>query len=375
MINLNKTEKLVLVVFLVFVSVFYFRFFNGDNKAVAKEIIGQIKQASSLDKQAKLYREMIEKIGPEYAQEELYRSGLPFNGQTHLLNHVIGDYLYEKYGSAGLVKCRDYFLSSCYHGFVLHVIGKDGMTGVAKTFNECLKHGPAVYAQCAHAVGHGFLANAGYKNLTKALETCDQAIRDIDQFPAFNCYDGVFMENIWAVHEDGSPSPDRWVKKEDPFFPCNDPRIGDKYQLGCWSNQPTLMYQLFGGDIQKVGLKCDQMENDKNKEMCFDGLARQIHPITHGSVSKVFELCGLMPSFKWNNYCVGVNALSSYGVGDRISPFELCANIHPGGKRSCYDKLFSIMKAYKKDGEDLKKLCLKISDLDLRKQCELVSKS
>ena len=157
------------------------------------------------------------------------------------------------------------------------------------------------------------------------------------------------------------------------------------YELSCVGSVPkempiqpgfrhlTMMLQIFGGDIQKVGLKCDQMENDKNKEMCFDGLARQIHPITHGSVSKVFELCGLMPSFKWNNYCVGVNALSSYGVGDRISPFELCANIHPGGKRSCYDKLFSIMKAYKKGGEDLKKLCSQISDLDLRKQCELVS--
>jgi hypothetical protein len=171
------------------------------------------------------------------------------------------------------------------------------------------------------------------------------------------------------VHE-GEPSPDRWAKKDDPFYPCDDSRIDKKYHLACWSNQPALMYQLFGRDIKKVGLKCDQVGDEKNREMCFDGLSRQIHPLTAGKTPRTFELCALLPSFKWNNYCVGVNAASSYGVGDRNIPFELCANIHPTGKLDCYGKLFSIMRTYQKDGEDTKKLCGKVSDLDFRKKCE-----
>lgn len=363
----NKLNiKIIVIAALIGLSLLiYFFVLNKKEDAVASEIVAKIVSAHQLDEQVKLYRQLIEKIGPGRAQEELLHSGLPFTGQTHLLNHTVGDYLYEEYGPAGLVKCKDYFLSSCYHGFVLRTIAKGGMAEVTKSFDECRKGGQTVMSQCSHAVGHGFLANIGYKNLPEALKTCDEAIQNISGFPAFNCYDGVFMENIWAVHEDGSPSPDRWVKKSDPFYPCSDPKIDKKYQLGCWSNQPALMYQLFDRDIKRVGQECHRVSDPENKKMCFNGLSRQIHPLTAGKIELTFKLCSLLPT-EWNNYCVVVNAQSYFGVGDRELPFSVCNSVDESAKDECYRSIIGSIGAY---GEDRQKLCPKIEDKEWRETC------
>ncbi|MBA3733149.1 hypothetical protein H0W91_02105 [Patescibacteria group bacterium] len=385
MINLNyfKVSKnqresffqIFLIVFvftLVIIFSFYFGSFSKQSLSTSNKIsseITEIKTTTNPSVQAKLYRQLIERVGPAEAQDDLLNSGLPFTGQTHLLNHVVGDFLYEKFGTKGLAQCKDYFLSSCYHGFILHVIADKGIEGVKETFNECLKFGPTVYSQCAHGIGHGFLASVGYKNLTLALDTCDKVGKAIKEFPLFNCYDGVFMENIWAVHE-GVPSPDRWVKPGDILYPCNDPRINSKYITACWSNQPSLIYQFYKGDVKKVGQNlCLPLTNPEYQRMCFDGLSRQIHPLTQGSSTKTLSLCGLMPNSKWKNFCVGVNASASYAVGDHNVPFKICAEVSEDGKGECYERIFGIAKAYSKTSTDFKLECNKVTEQSWKEQC------
>jgi hypothetical protein len=340
-----------------------FIFFTKKKSVDAESLVSQIKTESSLKSQVKLYEKLIKKIGPEQAQDELYRSGLPFTGQTHLLNHVVGDFLYKKYGTDGLKYCRDYFLSSCHHGFMLNAIAAGGISKVAETFSSCAKTGSPVAVQCSHAIGHGFLASIGYTNLTEALKKCDQVAGDIKDFPLFNCYDGVFMENIWGVHN-GSPSPDRWIKTNDPIYPCNDKRIVDKYKLGCWSNQPTLMYQLFKGDIKKVGRECDKLPDKEFKKMCFDGLSRQINPLTAGNLDKVFDLCGLLP-VAWKNFCVSNIASGFFGNGDRELPFAICNRLAGTSMNECYDKLLGTIKS----NDPNPALCDKINDSNWRVRC------
>src|SRR5437868_7016514 len=121
------------------------------------------------------------------------------------------------------------------------------------------------------------------------------------------------MENIWGIH-DGAPSPLRWIKSDDPLYPCDDPRIDEKYRKACYANQPSLDYQLFRGDIKKVGEVCFGLKNYDYQATCFDGLARQIHPITSGSVDKTFSLCSLMPNTQWKNACLVSNVAASYSV-------------------------------------------------------------
>lgn len=376
---LNKISPYLSLILFFSVFVFTVVFFdtrdylsgkrNKVPQSLPEEIV-QIKNTTINSEKVETYTKLIERVGVVEAQEILFKSGLPFDGETHLLNHVAGDYIYSKYGYSGLKYCKDYFLSSCYHGFLLNVIAEGGMPLVAKTFDECFLAGPTTYYQCAHGIGHGFLANAGYKNVDKALKTCDEAEKKIKNFPVYNCYDGVFMENIWAVH-DGKPSPDRWVKENDIFYPCNDERLDKKYILACWSNQPSLVYQQFKGDIKRVAYElCNNVKDTEFQRMCFDGLARQIHPLTGGEVAETIRYCRMMPSIQWNNFCVSTNAGSSYSVGDRSLPFEICLEAREDGKKQCFDHLIGVIKVYSEKGENSKLICDKIKDRVWKKYCQ-----
>ncbi len=332
--------------------------------------IAQIKHSSNLLEQVKFYKQLIRRVGPGQAQEDLYRSGLPFTGETHLLNHEVGDYLYEKYGVTGLSKCKEYFLASCGHGFIIHAIQHGGVPEVSRVLEACRPLGLPVFQQCAHAVGHGFLAFSGYKNLTQALKMCDKVQTTVSDFPLFNCHDGVFMENIWAVHEGGEPSPDRWIKDSDPVYPCDDPRINTKYLTACWSNQSSTMYRLFRGDIQKIGEQCGQLTQIDLLYMCYNGLSRQIHPIAAGSLDQTFKLCGQL-SGTWVDYCISTNATASFSVGDRTLPFQICDRIDQNGKNQCYSGLVAQIGAYAKIREDRSSWCAKIKDQAWKDQCNL----
>lgn len=371
-IKKSDFKKLLLAAVIFILAAGFFSSPNFKNKAptavVASDEITQIKSTVNLADQVAWYKKLIERVGASQAQDDLNNSGLPFTGQTHLLNHTAGDFLYEKFGVTGLAQCKEYFLASCYHGFVLDAIATGGTPEVARVMEACRSQGiETVVPQCSHAVGHGFLAFIGYKNLTKALAMCDDMVNSAPGFPTFNCYDGVFMENIWALH-DGAPSADRWVKDSDPNYPCDDPRIGQKYLLGCWSNQPSIMYGQFGGDIGKIGVECGKINQSDLMEMCYNGLARQIHPIAAGNIDKTFDLCGKMDG-KWIDYCILTNGTAAFSVGDRSLPVEICDRIDAAAKDKCYQGLIGMIAIYAKSDGEHSVACDKIDNQIWRDRC------
>jgi len=351
---------LIMVVFLLVVFV--------DNKTTQPLEIQQILETNSLDRRIALYKNLLAQVGFEKAQEYLYHSGLPFTGETHLLNHASGGYAYEQYGSKGLIYCKDYFLASCYHGAVLNIIATEGIESLENTMGYCWEKGAPVAAQCAHAIGHGLLAWFGYKNLPKALETCDYMINIDTRFPLINCHDGVFMENLWGVHENGELSKDRWIKSDDPYYPCNDDSIKNSWQKGCWSNQPSVMYQLFHGDLQKVASYCNAVSNPFHQETCYDGLARQIHPLTEGSTNKAFNFCNILTQ-KWRGFCLISIAQADFSVGGRELPYEICARIDDRNKKDCYQSLYAVVKIYYKNKEERYGQCSRIKEVYYKDKC------
>ena len=301
--------------------------------------IEAIQATNNLEKRVVLYQKLIERVGLTEAQEALFRSGLPFTGETHLLNHTSGNFAYKQYGNKGLLYCKNYFLASCYHGAILSTIALEGIEALKESMDYCWEKGIPVASQCAHGMGHGFVAWFGYKNLTKALESCDMMQKDDLRFPLFNCHDGVFMENLWGVHEDGTLSADRWINNDDPYYPCTDPRIKEEWQPGCWSNQAHVMYQMFQGSLSKVALHCDAVLNNSYKKICFDGLARQVHPIAEGNIGRAL----------------------SYEICNRI--------IHPDAKKDCYKALFGTIQTYYRDTSERRAQCDLVREQEYRKEC------
>ena len=315
------------------------------NSNVSTQEIANIKNSKSTQEQTVELTKLLDRIGPVKAQEDMLKSGLPFTGETHLLIHVIGNYIYNKYGLEGLPLCRDYFLSACYHGFIINALADYGLDGVAQAMDKCSEAGPGVAPQCAHATGHGFLAWHDY-DLLKALKTCDELGEKVKNFGYFNCYDGVFMENVWGVHG-GKPSEKRWVKQEDIYYPCTDERIPEKYLSGCWSNQATLIYQHYKGDLRKTAEACDKVENEEYKNTCYNNFARQIHPLTEGKVEKVFSLCANATGKDRQDECVLTNMTAYWSVGDRTLPQKICDRLSGEINSECNLRLRSMVETIK----------------------------
>ena len=330
--------------------------------------IEKIKTLTSTKEQSEELLKLLKRVGPIETQELMVRSGMPFTGETHLLIHTIGDYIYDEYGQDGLSYCKDYFLSACYHAFIINTLGDSGLDGMANVMEKCEIAGPGVPSQCAHGSGHGFVAWQDY-DLVKALEMCDKLGEKSPNFPYFNCYDGVFMENIWGVHN-GAPSEKRWIKDNDIYYPCNDPRIPEKYLRGCWSNQATLIYQHYKGDLKQTALACDAVENPEYRDVCYDNLARQIHPMTDGSLEKVASLCSVATGEARRNECILINMTSYWSVGDRVVPFEICDSLSGELQNQCFDRLIGSIRF--ETGQNLnerKTQCDKISSEIHRNKC------
>lgn len=339
-----------------------------DANKVATPEIANIKNLKTTQKQGEELKKLLDRVGPIEAQEQMLESGLPFTGETHLLIHVIGDYIYNKYGLDGLPMCRDYFLSACYHGFIINTLGDHGLQGLADTMTKCNTAGPGVISQCAHGAGHGFVAWHDY-DLIKALTMCDELGIKAGNFPYSNCYDGVFMENIWGVHS-GKPSEKRWVKPDEIYYPCTDKRIPEKYLNGCWSNQATLIYQYLGGDLKKTAEACDKVGNEIYKNTCYDNFSRQIHPLTLGKREEMFSLCANATGKDRQDNCVLINMAAAWSVGDHVMPFELCALADEPLKSRCFDRLIGLINYYARTSEEKGAYCDKISGKTYQDQCK-----
>ena len=115
-----------------------------------------------------------------------------------------------------------------------------------------------------------------------------------------------------------------------------------QYLAACWGNQASLLYQLFQRNIPRVADHCLALSEESLQLSCFNGLIRQMHSLVQGEVKTTFLLCELLPE-EWQGYCIVTIALSSFGVGDREFPFELC-NVAPKETlQECNKKLAGII--------------------------------
>ncbi len=309
------------------------------------ENVSELKEILLDDQTARLNatRKLVERVDVEQALEILEHSALPHTGEGHLAVHQIGFYAYKKYGIDSILKCKDYFLYACYHGAIIEAASDQGFEVIAKMADRC-KASPLRYYQCSHAAGHSINAILNY-DLPKALVKCDEIFEGEVNFQGAlsSCHNGVFMENLFGVHDwgTGEERKNDWLS-EDPYFPCN--YFGEKYQKGCWLNQAARIYQMNKGDIIKTAEVCQKIGNNEYTLWCMDNLARQIHPLTNGEAGKVFELCK-QEGGTWYNHCITVNAQAYYSVGDRLKGIEICKMMSPGSGEPCYsqisDQIFS----------------------------------
>lgn len=340
---------------------------DPSESVVPNSVVENLMKETDAKKQALMVREMAKIYGPKEALKAMRGSGLPFTGDTHLLVHEIGLVAFEKYGDKALLFCDESFLSACYHGVIIMSLAKNGMAGVTAMIDQCKEAKSYVLPQCVHAAGHGFLAYKDY-NVLEALPMCDELKKLDPDIPEFNCHDGLFMENIFGVH-DGKPSPNKMVRVGDPFYPCN--AVLEKYQMGCWANQATLNYQQFNGDLKKVAEVCDKLAEPLIGS-CYDNFARQIHPMTKGKSELADDFCKNATGDDRKNSCLIALVGAGFSVGDRSGfPFEVCEYINKSSSDygRCNETLVNNISVFGEDANEKENMCFLIKNDIWRNNC------
>lgn len=364
--QLIKRAIIIALISLVYLSLVFLLVKSGKKEPTSNIAPGsEIKNILSLtdvNQQKPYYKALLERVGPVEAQELLMKSGLPFTGDGHLLNHYAGTFIYETEGLKGITLCRDYFLGSCYHGLLLSALTGDAVKDedkIKEVVGHCIEKGLITQTQCMHGIGHAYLTAVGYKNLPVALEQCDILEKKVDGFMAWNCHDGIFMENMWALHS-GVQSPDRWVKEGDDAFPCNYEGLKPEHIVPCWNNQGSLLYQRYG-EIGKIGPACLKAPSKDAIRMCYDGLARQILSLSNAEPSKIIQLCS-QTTHDWIGYCLITNVFTAYGNGDRVMPYKLCKLVDESVKPSCYNRLAEAIKPFRDTKQEREEACRLIDE-------------
>lgn len=293
-----------------------------------------ILQSKDQEKRLLAGRKLVERVGVESALEILKNSSLPNTGEGHLVVHQVGFFAYKKYGVDSILHCKDYFLFGCFHGAIIEAASDQGFDVIKKMTDRCRESYPRHF-QCAHAAGHAIMAIWNY-DLPEALKTCDEQFESKESEEILtSCHNGVFMENLFGVHDfaTGKELKRDWLS-DDVYYPCN--AVAEKYQKGCWLNQAARIYVLFQGDLVRTAQACREIGNTEYSEWCLDNLARQIHAMTNNDVGKAFALCQTLGT-DWRDKCVVVNAGSYYSVGGRNQALEICRLVIPELKESCYE--------------------------------------
>ena len=224
----------------------------------------------------KRYRDLVRDSDVEAAFAELkdeYKKNEFVKSYCHQLAHDIGYAAAERYGDVSGTFSRgdDFCAQGYYHGAMMSVVAKVGPDRIVGEANalcadlrENQKHS-FYYLNCVHGLGHGFMVVLE-NELFESLEACDALTGGRERE---NCYNGVFMENMMA--EDHSGHPSKYLKADQPLYPCTD--VETRYKNECYLMQTSYALRMQGYDFAEVFDLCTTVEDDF-RPTCYQGLGR-----------------------------------------------------------------------------------------------------
>lgn len=253
----------------------------------------------------------------------------------HPVLHVIGKSAGVEYGSVaaayahGDTLCR----SGYYHGVLEGRFATEGgerlidqldsicsaVRGDGYTYN---------YYSCVHGIGHGLMAFFGH-DIFDSLRACNRLSGAWEQS---SCAGGVFMENVTS---DSDEMPSRFLKKDDPSYPCN--AVEEKFVTQCYLMQSSYMLKIFDGDFVKTFGVCRAA--GIYAETCFQSIGRDVSAWSYGDIDTAITLCGIGLSLDERTHCLlgaAADYILSYGEEAARS---LCTQGEEGARALCVERL------------------------------------
>jgi len=399
--GLYNYKKAIISIFVVgllaFSGFIYFKMFSNSYSEL-EEINGQDLNFEELDK---IFTEIAESKGAEYAFEVLRQAELPPNTDTHLLGHTVGDVLYKDKGIKGMVVCTDDFRNACSHSIVVGHLLENGESALGDIFKACRKApgGSGAYGMCYHGLGHGVLAYADY-DLEKAVALCENN-KTIEGggVESVECIGGIIMEIVSG----GQHNPEAWgasrakylFGSNDPLYPCTASFMSPQARRQCllyltphlWEYTSENINEPRAEDFKIAFRLCDTLPTASaiEKDACYGGFGkefvglvksrdiRQIENFNHENSKQVYDWCLLAGEGDGIKACIRhvVNSLYWGGENSIDAPIVFCEEIRESQyQRECFEHLSGVVSYY--SGGDINKvaeLCGKIPE-ELRGYCK-----
>ncbi len=349
----------------------------------------------------KIFTNIAEAKGAEYAFEVLGRAELPPNTDTHLLGHTVGDVLYKDEGVDGITVCTKDFRNACSHSIVVGHFLKNGENALGDIFEACQKApgGSGAYGMCYHGLGHGVLVYTNY-DLEKTAVLCEKS-KPVKQqgMESAECIGGAIMEIVGG----GQHNPEAWAASREkylpglsnPLYPCTASFMPSATRYHCLLYLTPHLWEQVGGD--SGNLKAEDFEsafrlcetlpatNTKEEDACYGGFGkefvtlvksrdiRQIDNFSKENSKQVYDWCLLAEKEEGIKACIrhAVNSLYWGGENNVDASIGFCAKIEKSEHQSeCFKHLSEIIVYYSRnDQNETAKLCSKIPE-NFRTYCK-----
>ena len=278
------------------------------------------------------------------------------HGSCHNAAHHAGHIAYELFGEQSFRECSAECHSGCYHGATEAYFHKNGIANLKKHLALlCNKELNGFFThQCLHGIGHGLMAWTDY-DLPQALKSCDLLDRGQD-----SCWTGVFMENIVAKLGEKKARVTKYLSN-DPAYPCNDPKLDERYRGSCWFLQTSRMLQLFGTNFAKVAAVCAKAPASY-QYLCFGSMGREVGGKFRGNPKGAIMACTNAPLGTMREACLmGAVQDSFWDPRGQDAALGFCKLLSdPKEERACYGTIFRRAREVLSGAPALQSFCAKV---------------
>jgi hypothetical protein len=277
--------------------------------------------------------------------DESVASGvIPGDGNCHRIAHTIGAASLARFdGNVALSFAAG--SASCWSGFYHGVLERSLATVRsftakalgAKVRKLCadrsFRSSPWLADQCVHGIGHGLMISTGY-SLPLALRVCDRL--DV-AFDRNTCKGGVFMENVASSYGFRS----RWLRDDDPLFPCNAVRAGDR--KACFGFVTSRILPLVDWSWDRAAEACAGA-GGRFVPICFGSFGRDAASFSRLDPREIARICGYARAYGHEGTCFAGAAGTMAGnyTGGREAA-GLCARAPSGVRRDCFAAVGSVL--------------------------------
>lgn len=265
--------------------------------------------------------------------------------QCHPLTHVIGNAAVKQYGTVreAYAKGDSFCWSGYYHGVMEGIASKIGPQNIISQISAICSgvNGKTDYSfdyyNCVHGLGHGIMA-LNNNELFDALKICDNLNGNWEKT---SCHSGVFMENVIV---DGKDHFTKYLKPEEPLYPCN--AVDEKYKGVCYLMQTSYMLKVSNGNFNEVFALCEKADAGY-LNTCFQSLGRDASGSTASNVAKTKAICELGKNIEVRSNCIigAVKDFISYFHSD-VQAKELCNEVSEDTRQVCHKTATNYYKIF-----------------------------